>query len=210
VPAPFNADATQAVAVDRSGRRGALLLTTQGPGERLLLVPLDLGVSPPRVLAQFPLSWAVDPAGEVALAVSADGSAILAVGAKAGSVALLATGGTAVVEDSLPAGQSTPVAVAATPWGQFHVANRGSRNVSVVRIEAGKPVFDPPLDPALPAESGAPVATVASGSDEVALLFERDLVLVSAGGKKVGVLRFPLLFADKATASPGVGVAIQP
>ena len=110
----------------------------------------------------------------------------------------------------MPPGQTGPVAVCAGGADLFFVANAVTRNLSLVRVGSGQPVFDPPLDPALPPESGAPVAVAASLREEVVVLFDRDLVLFHGPRRITTVPKFPILFADKVNGQPGVALALQP
>jgi hypothetical protein len=201
---------TLAVAVDRSGLRGVALAIEGATPARYEIVLLDLQVTPPAVLTRIPLPWAVDVAATLDLALAPDGGGVVVVNSAQPKVAILLAGASTPTELALPQGLSAPVSVAATrASGQFQIALRGSRGLVALKLEGGG-AFDAPLDPALPSESGAPVAVAASENDETVLLLERELYLIPAAAKGRALKPASGLFVDKTKAEPGVSLAIQP
>jgi hypothetical protein len=199
---------TLAIAVDRSGSRGAAL-TVDGTPPRYELVLLNLQASPPAVLTRVPLAWPVDAAATVDLALSPDGAAAVVVSSAQGTVAILRHGAATASELALPSGQTKPVAVSAARAGLFRVLSLESRGILALSLEGGGR-FETSLELKLPGESGAPVALAASANDELVALFERELVLVAGAAAPLVLKPASGLFADKTKADPGVSLALQP
>ena len=206
---PFLATPALSLARDSKGAK-AVALVRDGSPPVYALVLLDLGATPPTAASPISLGWPADVPVPFRLAMSADGGAVLVVNRPNDVVALLPPGASAAVQQPMPAGETGPVAVCAGPGDLFFVANAGTRNVSLVSVGSGQPVFGTPLDPALPAESGAPIALASSQRQEVLLLFERDLVLITGDDHLISVPQFPALFVDKVNGQVGVALAVQP
>lgn len=199
---------TLAVAVDRSGSRGAAL-TVDGTPSRYELVLLNLQATPPAVLTRVPLAWPVDATATVDLALAPDGAAAVVVSSAQGTVAILHHGAAKVSELALPSGQAKPVAIAAARSGLFRLVSLESRGILALSLEGGGR-FETSLELKLPGESGAPVALAASANDELVALFERELVLIAGAAAPLVLKPASGLFADKAKADPGVSLALQP
>jgi hypothetical protein len=205
---PFLAAPALSLARDSKGTK-AVALVRDGTPPAYALVLIDLTTSPPTAASPVSLGWAADVPVPFRLAMAADSGAVLVVNRPRDVVALLPPGGTAAVEQPMPAGQNGPVAVCAGSADLFFVVNAGNRNISQVTVGTGLPVFGTPIEFALPDASGAPVAIAASDREEVVVLFEHDVVLISGPERTVAVPQLPALFVDK-TTQLGVALAIQP
>jgi hypothetical protein len=204
---PFLATPALSLARDSRGAQ-AVALVRDGTPPTYALVLIDLTASPPTAASPVSLGWPADVPVPFRLAIS-DGGAVLVVNRPRDTVALLPARGSAIVEQAMPAGQNGPVAVCASLGDLFFVVNAGYRNVSQVSTGSGAPVFGPPIEFALPDASGLPVAIAASDREEVVVLFEHDVVLITGPDRTVAVPQLGALFADK-TTQLGVALAIQP
>lgn len=209
---PLPTGATVGLAVDGRGAR-AVAITDPGPGGTIQLALLDLTASPPVLLQNLKTPWTGGAAERMSVAMSSDGRNILAVDGTGNRLALFTEGNPSPIEEGAPLNEEGAAAVAASSDGNlFYVVNGKSKNVSRVQVGSGKIDFGSPLGlgGSISDLSGAPVDVAVSQNDEVAILLERDIVLLYDKSTRAKTLGFPNLFKDKVGGEVGGGLAIQP
>jgi hypothetical protein len=207
---PLATGKTFGLAVDRLGLR-AVAITDPGATGTIGIARIDLSSWPPTLLPTVHTSWQGGADADLRIAVSHNGKNVVAVDGTFGRLALLAESA-APVEVSFPAGEEGAWAVAAAPDGStFYVANKTSKNVSVVSVKGGTVSFETPItfDASANSKSGAPLDVAVSDAGEVVILLERDIVLIDKGAK-AKTLTFTDLFKDKVNGEVGQWITIQP
>lgn len=206
---------TVALAVASKANR-AVAVSDPGVSGKYALYPIDLGTSPPTVLTALKTNWAGGSGAVLRVGTSPDGKRIVVVDGTAGKLALFTEGATTPAASlDLPASQTGTVAVASNKDGSvFFLANKTGKNVSRAHVSGSTVSFDTPITEfGASAQSGVPMGLAASTGDEVVLLLERDLVLLTGTTQQTPTakaLALPYLFKDKVGGEIGGTVTIQP